>query len=140
MPTGGTIIDHWDAVSSFTPNNWSGDAYYPVSNVNGTTVNPSVSTQTVINKESTVVDGVTIAILTTSSDHGFSVGDTVTVANVNSGADTTTRFDGTFVITGIYETTTFHYKTTGTAVSIGTVTGTVTKNLFKHMSFTLTPY
>jgi hypothetical protein len=38
MPTGANIVVHWDAVSSYTPNNWLGDAYYPISNVNGTTV------------------------------------------------------------------------------------------------------
>lgn len=34
-PTGSTVIDHWDAVTSFTPHNWSGDAYYPVHEVYG---------------------------------------------------------------------------------------------------------
>jgi len=35
-PTGASIIDHWDAVTSFTPLNWAGDAYYPVNEVAGT--------------------------------------------------------------------------------------------------------
>lgn len=37
-PTGANIIGHWDAVTSFTPLNWVGDAFYPVSEVQGTPV------------------------------------------------------------------------------------------------------
>lgn len=32
-PTGATIIAHWDAVTPVTPQNWSGDAYYAISDV-----------------------------------------------------------------------------------------------------------
>jgi hypothetical protein len=29
-PTGSNIVDHWDAVTSFTPSNWVGPAFYPI--------------------------------------------------------------------------------------------------------------
>jgi len=37
-PTGSNITAHWDAVTSVTPLNWVGDAYYPISDVNGTPI------------------------------------------------------------------------------------------------------
>jgi hypothetical protein len=37
-PTGSNITAHWDAVTNVTPLNWVGDAYYPISDVNGTPV------------------------------------------------------------------------------------------------------
>jgi len=38
MPTGANVIVHWDAVSSFTPHNWIGNAYYQISEVRGSAV------------------------------------------------------------------------------------------------------
>lgn len=38
VPTGASVIVHWDAVSPVTPINWKGDAFYPISDVNGTSV------------------------------------------------------------------------------------------------------
>lgn len=38
IPTGANVIVHWDAVSSFTPKNWLGNAYYQISDVAGTPV------------------------------------------------------------------------------------------------------
>lgn len=35
-PTGANIVAHWDAVTSFTPLNWSGDAFYPLATIAGT--------------------------------------------------------------------------------------------------------
>lgn len=37
-PTGASIIAHWDAVTSVTPVNWSGDAFYAISDVKNTPV------------------------------------------------------------------------------------------------------
>lgn len=37
-PTGANIQAHWDAVTSFTPANWEGDAYYPLAQISGTPV------------------------------------------------------------------------------------------------------
>ena len=37
-PTGSNITAHWDAVTNVTPLNWIGDAFYPISNLNGTAV------------------------------------------------------------------------------------------------------
>ena len=37
-PTGSNITAHWDAVTNVTPLNWVGDAFYPISDVNGTGV------------------------------------------------------------------------------------------------------
>lgn len=37
-PTGSNITAHWDAVTNVTPLNWEGDAFYPISNVNGSPV------------------------------------------------------------------------------------------------------
>jgi hypothetical protein len=38
-PTGANIIAHWDAVTTFTPTNWQGDAYYPLAQITGTQPN-----------------------------------------------------------------------------------------------------
>lgn len=48
-PSGSNIIDHWDSVTSFTPLNWIGNAFYPLSDVNGTPTTTITTTQTVIN-------------------------------------------------------------------------------------------
>ncbi len=37
-PTGANITAHWDAVTNVTPYNWVGDAFYPITDVNGTAV------------------------------------------------------------------------------------------------------
>jgi hypothetical protein len=37
-PTGATIIDHWDAVTPYTPLNWFGDAFYTVTEVSGSAI------------------------------------------------------------------------------------------------------
>jgi hypothetical protein len=42
-PTGANVVAHWDSVTSFTPSNWYGDAFYPVSDVNGTPVSTITS-------------------------------------------------------------------------------------------------
>lgn len=52
-----------------------------------------------------------IATLTTTSAHGFAVGQTVVVANVDS------TFNGTYVITAVPSTTQFRYAKTATDVS-----------------------
>lgn len=44
-PTGANIVAHWDAVTSFTPLNWWGDAYYPLAAVSGTSVS-NIDTET----------------------------------------------------------------------------------------------
>lgn len=31
VPNGSTILAHWDAITSVTPYNWTGDAFYPIS-------------------------------------------------------------------------------------------------------------
>lgn len=43
-PTGSSIIAHWNSVTSITPLNWQGDAFYPVSDVKGTPVNTITGT------------------------------------------------------------------------------------------------
>ena len=52
-----------------------------------------------------------VATLTTASAHGFEVGQSVVVADVDS------TFNGTFTITGVPSTTTFTYAKTATNVS-----------------------
>lgn len=37
-PQGSNIIAHWDAVTPYAPTNWVGDAFYPISDVAGSTV------------------------------------------------------------------------------------------------------
>jgi hypothetical protein len=32
-PTGANIVAHWDAVTAYTPRNWEGNAFYPISDV-----------------------------------------------------------------------------------------------------------
>jgi hypothetical protein len=62
-----------------------------------------------------------VVTITTSADHGYSIGDSVTIAAV-----TNTSLNGTFIIASVPTTTTFTYAQTGTNISSGADTGTVT--------------
>lgn len=62
-----------------------------------------------------------VATITTSVAHGYSVGDSVTIAAV-----TNTGLNGTFTIASIPTTTTFTYAQTGIDITSGADTGTVT--------------
>jgi hypothetical protein len=62
-----------------------------------------------------------IATITTSANHGYSAGDSVTVAAV-----TNTGVNGTFTITTVPTLTTFTYANAGTNITSGADTGTVT--------------
>jgi hypothetical protein len=61
-----------------------------------------------------------VTTITTSVAHGYSIGDSVTVAAV-----TNTSVNGTFTITTVPTTTTFTYANTGTNIVSGADTGTV---------------
>lgn len=37
-PAGASVVTHWDAVTSFTPLNWVGDAFYPVKDASNTAI------------------------------------------------------------------------------------------------------
>ena len=69
----------------------------------------------------TVARTTNVVTITTSVAHGYSVGDSVTVAAV-----TNTDVNGTFIITTVPTTTTFTYADTGTDIVSGADTGTVT--------------
>ena len=69
----------------------------------------------------TVARTTNVVTITTSVAHGYSVGDSVTVAAV-----TNTDVNGTFTITAVPTTTTFTYTDTGTDIVSGADTGTVT--------------
>jgi hypothetical protein len=62
-----------------------------------------------------------VVTITTSVAHGYSIGDSVTVA-----ATSTTAVNGTFTITTVPTTTTFTYAQTGGNISTTSDTGTVT--------------
>lgn len=62
-----------------------------------------------------------VVTITTSVAHGYSVGDSVTIAAV-----TNTGLNGTFNIDSVPTTTTFTYAQTGTDIPSGADTGTVT--------------
>ena len=69
----------------------------------------------------TVARTTNITTITTSVAHGYSVGDSVTVAAV-----TNTSVNGTFTIATVPTTTTFTYSNSGTNIVSGADTGTVT--------------
>ena len=69
----------------------------------------------------TVARTTNVVTITTSAAHGYSIGDSVTVAAV-----TNTDVNGTFTITGVPTTTTFTYTDAGTNITSGADTGTVT--------------
>jgi hypothetical protein len=60
-----------------------------------------------------------VATITTSSDHGYSTGDTVTVDASNN------TFDGTYTITSTPTTTTFTYAKVNANIASASATGTV---------------
>jgi hypothetical protein len=62
-----------------------------------------------------------ITTITTSANHGYSVGDSVTVTAVGN-----TSVNGTFSIATVPTTTTFTYSNSGTNIVSGADTGTVT--------------
>ena len=62
-----------------------------------------------------------ITTITTSANHGYSIGDSVTVAAV-----TNTGVNGTFIITTVPTLTTFTYANTGSDIISGADTGTIT--------------
>ena len=68
-----------------------------------------------------VVKTTQVVTITTSVAHGYSIGDSVTVA-----ATSTTAVNGTFIITTVPTTTTFTYAQTGGNISTTADTGTVT--------------
>jgi hypothetical protein len=69
----------------------------------------------------TVARTTNITTITTSANHGYSVGDSVTVAAV-----TNTSVNGTFTIASVPTLTTFTYSNAGTNITSGADTGTVT--------------
>jgi hypothetical protein len=69
----------------------------------------------------TVARTTNVVTITTSVAHGYSVGDSVTVAAVIN-----TDINGTFTISAVPTTTTFTYTDTGTNIVSGADTGTVT--------------
>ncbi len=69
----------------------------------------------------TVARTTNVVTITTSVAHGYSVGDSVTVAAVIN-----TDINGTFTITAVPTTTTFTYTDAGTNIVSGADTGTVT--------------
>ena len=62
-----------------------------------------------------------ITTITTSANHGYSIGDSVTVAAVAN-----TGVNGTFIITAVPTLTTFTYANTGSDIISGADTGTIT--------------
>jgi len=64
-----------------------------------------------------------VATLTTSTAHGFAVGDTVVVAGVDA------AFNGTFTVTAVGTATTFSYANTGADVTTTASSGTATRNI-----------
>jgi hypothetical protein len=85
-----------------------------VGNANFAAGAPGPAPKTISNKALTS----NVATLTTSTAHGFAVGDSVQVAGVDS------TFNGTYVITAVPSTTTFSYAKTATNVSSTAATGT----------------
>ena len=69
----------------------------------------------------TVARTTNVTTITTSVAHGYSIGDSVTVTAV-----TNTTVNGTFIIAAVPTTTTFTYSNTGTNITSGADTGTVT--------------
>jgi hypothetical protein len=69
----------------------------------------------------TVARTTNVVTITTSVAHGYSIGDSVTVAAV-----TNTDVNGTFTITAVPTTTTFTYTDAGTNIVSGADAGTVT--------------
>jgi hypothetical protein len=69
----------------------------------------------------TVARTTNVVTITTSVAHGYSVGDSVTIAAV-----TNTTLNGTFAITTVPTTTTFTYAKTGTDIPSASDTGSVT--------------
>jgi hypothetical protein len=69
----------------------------------------------------TVARTTNVTTITTSADHGYSVGDSVTVTAVIN-----TTVNGTFTIATVPTTTTFTYSNSGTNIVSGADTGTVT--------------
>ena len=69
----------------------------------------------------TVARTTNVVTITTSAAHGYSAGDSVTVAAV-----TNTDVNGTFIISAVPTTTTFTYTDAGTNITSGADTGTVT--------------
>jgi hypothetical protein len=69
----------------------------------------------------TVARTTNVVTITTSAAHGYSVGDSVTVAAVGN-----TDVNGTFIIIAAPTTTTFTYDDAGTDIVSGADTGTVT--------------
>ena len=61
-----------------------------------------------------------VATITTSTPHGFGVGDTVAVSGLTAGNVT---LNGTYVITGVPSSTTFTYASTGTNITAVAATG-----------------
>jgi Flp pilus assembly protein TadG len=94
-------------------------AFVYTGDVCDTTVAPTTSTITAtVNNKARTVAGV--ATLTTSSNHGFAVGDSVTVTL--GGTDGT--FNGTFVVTATPTSRTFSYANSGNTTSSTAATGT----------------
>ncbi len=67
-----------------------------------------------------------VATLTTASNHGIDVGDTVTVAGVDA------TFNGTFTVTAVGSATTFSYAKTASNVASAAVSPTGTVTAKKH--------
>lgn len=84
----------------------------------GTLLAQAGISRTVTNKALTA----NVATITTSTAHGFAVGDSVTVAISD------TAFDGTYIVTAVPSSTTFSYAKTGTTVASTAATGTAAAN------------
>ena len=105
-------------------------AFVYTGDVCDTTVAPTTSTITAtVNNKARTVAGV--ATLTTSSNHGFAVGDSVTVTLGGTDAS----FNGSFTVTAIPTNRTFSYATTGTATASTTASGTAV-----HQVSMINPY
>ncbi len=103
-----TIQDIMTAISSV-----NGVAY---ANITKLVRQDQVNTKTITNKALTS----NVATLTTSVAHGFTVGQTVLVENVDS------TFNGTFVVTAVGSTTTFSYSQVAANVTSASATGSAT--------------
>lgn len=94
-------------------------------------VNVSTSSRVITNIERTS----NVVTVTTSTDHGYSISDTVVVA-----ATTNTGINGSFTITGVPTTTTFTYAQTGTDIVSVADTGRVYVDTYSASQWKFTQF
>lgn len=70
-----------------------------------------------------------VATLTTSTAHGYSVGQSVTITGVDDPAASTYSFDGEYTITSVPTSTTFTYVTAGEDVALTSAPGGATSQV-----------